>query len=90
MPQNIVRKHCPQNVEIGCVDCSAILGRVVVAGWLCVVLRREVELRSGLRMFRPLSIDSGSTRAHDKAPRLWVPAYHPPEACQRPSLDIVL
>ena len=37
MPQNIVRKHYPQNVEIGCVDCSAILGRVVVAGGCCVL-----------------------------------------------------
>ena len=37
-----------------------------------------------------LSIDSGSTRAHDKAPRLWVPAYHPPRPNRRPSLGNVV
>ena len=47
MPQNIVRKHCPQNVEIGCVDCSAILGRVVVAGGVvcCAAQGGRVEER---------------------------------------------
>ena len=44
-------------------------------------------------MFRPLSIDSGSTRAHDKAPRLWVPAAYQAPTCLSNALvplDIVL
>ena len=76
-------------INCWCVDCSAILARVVVA-LVCRVRRGRSR---GLRMFRPLSIDSGSTRAHDKAPRLWVPAAYQAPTCLSNALvplDIVL
>ena len=69
----IVLEISPHHPKKWRVDCSATVGRMVV----CVVRREGI---TGLRMFRPLSIDSGSTRAHDKAPRLWVP----PSSHQRP------